>query len=700
MSGTLIVAGLDAATEYGCNVQIVDLTGKSSISETVLVRTTNTGTDSDSDGVQDAEEVLAGADPLLVDTDSDGIEDSLDSFPLDAEESRDTDGDGQGDNADTDDDGDSLPDVYELENGLSPLDPADANADADGDGWTNLVEFTQGTQLTRDDNPPELTVPVHLITESTGALTDVDTGIATAIDAKDGVVPVSVDKTGPFEPGRHVITWTAVDEEGNQSDAQQIVDVLPRISFGANQRIGEGGKVLVEVLMNGYAIEYPVTVAFDISGSAVEYEDFTFANPLHSLTIEEGLIASVEIETIADSDFQDETIVLTFTDIQNAVKGTPDVHQITISEENIVPSVSISVEQAGRAVAAVTTTGGLVTVTAEVTDPNPDDDHIVSWVLSDTELLSPVSTSGNSWVFDPATLSERLYRIVAEVTDDGEPTATTLVESSIKVLLEEPLLLVERDTDGDGLNDALEGLGDADGDRIPDYLDAQAVENLLPVSRGGLLLQSEPGSLLRLGLAAFDSDRTGARIELQAIDSAVDLGMGMSPIAELDYDFPAGVFDFEIAGIAPGATGLVVIPLDTPIAEEAEYRKYSTSFGWGPFIETNIDQVSSAPGLLTCPAPGDNAYTSGLTVGDTCVQLSIEDGGPNDADGLANGVVQDPGGVAIALSQESNEESAGEMDGSIDSTEEPLSEEIDSNTGTVVTDSENGQVSLRSQWSQ
>ena len=58
--------------------------------------------------------------------------------------------------------------------------------------------------------------------------------------------------------------------------------------------------------------------------------------------------------------------------------------------------------------------------------------------------------------------------------------------------------------------------------------------------------------------------------------------------------------------------------------------------------------VASAPGSNgVCPPPGSVSYLVGLNQGDGCVQLTIEDGGPNDEDGVANGAIVDPGGVAI-----------------------------------------------------
>jgi hypothetical protein len=40
-------------------------------------------------------------------------------------------------------------------------------------------------------------------------------------------------------------------------------------------------------------------------------------------------------------------------------------------------------------------------------------------------------------------------------------------------------------------------------------------------------------------------------------------------------------------------------------------------------------------------------YQEGLIIGNVCLRLYIEDGGANDSDGIANGVIDDPGGIAV-----------------------------------------------------
>jgi len=48
-----------------------------------------------------------------------------------------------------DSDGDGMPNPWEKKHGLNPKDPADAAGDIDGDGYTNIEEFINGTDPTR-----------------------------------------------------------------------------------------------------------------------------------------------------------------------------------------------------------------------------------------------------------------------------------------------------------------------------------------------------------------------------------------------------------------------------------------------------------------------------------------------------------------------------------------------------------------------
>ncbi len=108
-----------------------------------------------------------------------------------------------------------------------------------------------------------------------------------------------------------------------------------------------------------------------------------------------------------------------------------------------------------------------------------------------------------------------------------------------------------------------------------------------------------------------------------------------------------GCFDFKATLSTPGGQAVVAMPpLTTPIPSGASFRKYIKG-KWQPFVTNNDNSYASAPGSATvCPPPSATSYQKGLTVGDYCVRLTIIDGGPNDDDGSANGVITDPSGIA------------------------------------------------------
>jgi len=93
-----------------------------------------------SDASGDSNEVQFTPVAISVDSDGDGIDDASDAFPNDPTEWSDSDDDGIGDNADLDDDGDGLPDVWETLYGLDPLSD-DADHDLDNDGVSNMEEY-------------------------------------------------------------------------------------------------------------------------------------------------------------------------------------------------------------------------------------------------------------------------------------------------------------------------------------------------------------------------------------------------------------------------------------------------------------------------------------------------------------------------------------------------------------------------------
>jgi len=88
-----------------------------------------------------------------IDSDRDGIFDGFDNCPVNANPNQaDFEGDGIGDVCDNDLDGDGLPNDYELQNGLDPLNSLDRDADPDFDGFTNIEEFNFGTDPQVADN--------------------------------------------------------------------------------------------------------------------------------------------------------------------------------------------------------------------------------------------------------------------------------------------------------------------------------------------------------------------------------------------------------------------------------------------------------------------------------------------------------------------------------------------------------------------
>ena len=466
----LSLEGLDSGTSYQCNAVATDVTGNVARSDMRLVDTTGVTADSDADGLIDADELVAGTDPALPDTDSDGVLDGADAFPLNELETRDSDSDGVGDNADLDDDGDSLPDEYEIANGLDPLDASDAAIDTNGNGVSNLEEFLRGQDVGTDTIAPELVIPANVIADSRGLQTFVEIGDAIAFDSVDGLVEAVTQSSDFFAPGRNNVVWSATDIVGNTSTAIQVVDVLPQVNFAPSQFASEGSTVTVEVLLNGNATVYPLVVPFTVHGTATVDEDYVAFE--RSVIFESGTSANVEIQLLDDEVSEgDESLILLMGNVENAVVGPGRSHTTTISEQNLPPTLELFASQDGRAVASIGPNDGPVTLSVQVVDPDPEDSHTYDWSGTDNAIVSLNGFTNSVMEFDPFDLSEGIYEFSVTVQDDGEMPTPVIASSILRISAINDTLSLTLDSDGDGISDAIEGTSDADGDRIPDYAD-------------------------------------------------------------------------------------------------------------------------------------------------------------------------------------------------------------------------------------
>lgn len=605
---------------------------------------------------------LAGTgsfDFTIVDTDSDGVPDFRDNCPSNAPASQlDTNNDGQGNVCDDDDDGDSLPDSVELANGLNPLDATDAAQDLNGDGQSNLATYLAcgGSSTCYAISNPRIVTNGNMVVDATGYFTPV-TLTATAIGA-GGALTVTADTTGPFRPGRHVITWsadwTSADLVPQTATTTQSVDVRPLVSLGGSQVLAAGSAVLVPVRLNGAAPAWPVTVTVAGSGASagVDYvlgsSTLTFAGPQ---TVEYLSVQAPENGVAADID-----LVLTLTGVTGEA-ALADVsqrsHTVRITTQPAPPEVQLVVSQGGEQRQVVYAGDGPVTVTALVRDPNGQGTTYCGiWQPAALGLSGIDPCVG---VFDPSAVAPGLYSISLAVSDYRFSVNPAV---SVYLAAGSAPVLSSIDSDGDGLANSLEGAVDENGNGLLDYLDVTGTSapESIPLSLLGaslpLMAVADSGLHLvagRFAVAAQSPLQSGIQVfESQIAEGAV-------PIIDTDHAAIGAIVDFELRGLtAVNRTAHVVLPLPALLLPHVEWRQLAVNGSWAGFIAGTGDALASAPRSADgqCPPPQSASYAPGLIAGNSCVQLTLTDGGPNDADGVVDGNVRVTAAPTVARDDE------------------------------------------------
>ncbi len=270
-----------------------------------------------------------------------------------------------------------------------------------------------------------------------------------------------------------------------------------------------------------------------------------------------------------------------------------------------------------------------------VTPPPPPTDTTTPTVSSTSPVAGATAVQASADVtvtFSEAMASASLTTATFTLVDgSGNPVAGTVTPAGATATFAPTTNLANgttytatvttgaRDLAGNGLAQSrvwsfttVSGASDTDGDGIPDNLDAFPNDNrkgTVPNPMGGqetiIDTSSTPGARL-MGVAAM-------------ADTDTSLNQTGKPAG---FVFGNGVIAFQVAGLAPGGTASVVLTFPASIPANAKVFKIDS----GGFHEF----------------PG--AVISGNTV-----TLTLQDGGAGDADGVANGVIDDPVGLATPV---------------------------------------------------
>ena len=356
-----------------------------------------------------------------------------------------------------------------------------------------------------------------------------------------------------------------------------------------------------------------------------------------SVTIASAHESVIFVNVTSDEDAEgEETVGLTLSNptSENSALGSQGSTELSIVEDAVPPSLSISISQGDNAGQFVSADGGNVLASVEIEDPNGT--HTADWSQSDNNLVPLEGSESLTFSFDPTGLVAGPYLVSADVSDDGISDQVYNVSKVIHIT----------DDSADP---------DLDQDGVPDEFDEVAADHVISIdaSESDLVAVAERGTKLAAGGAATSNAVKGVKVTEAMITSGGEDG-GEAPLngEDTSFDYGSGLYDLEMQQLPePGQSVRIVIPTGAAIPANGTFRIYTEVQSWEDFATDENNAVSSAQGTSrSCPEVGSESYSSGLNEGNYCIELMVEDGGANDADGEVNGVIDILGGVGEPVS--------------------------------------------------
>ncbi|WP_372988476.1 choice-of-anchor U domain-containing protein, partial [Marinobacter sp.] len=420
-------------------------------------------------------------------------------------------------------------------------------------------------------------------------------------------------------------------------------------------------EVTVRAALQGIPAQFPVTVPYQVENhnllgssdldatGSFRFEAGGEQESIISLSLTPA--ASVGEVTIALQQGQG---------ADDALLGNPSEHRLVLRQPAELPlPVRLGIEQGADDLSDLPVASrneGVVTVTAispasgVAFDPAS---HSFDWSQSSL-VLGVQNETGASVQIDPARMTtEDLGTVRVVVTETAGAQRQVTAATRLRFVGDDDLEAIDAFdgflTDGQDSRNRRPICPEGSGN-FRDQPDRNCSET--DRTEGAVYLEAPIGYRLALGQmserASWETGDFGLEISTDEIrDEGADVPVRNARdtlFRHLGY-----LVDFEVSGLDfAGQSVPVVIPLPRGevIPADAVWRKYIRQ-NWETFAEDDANQLFSASSAGDCPWPGSDRWTAGLTEGDNCVRLVIQDGGPNDLDGVADGVIRDPGTLAV-----------------------------------------------------
>ncbi|MES2672928.1 MAG: InlB B-repeat-containing protein [Pseudomonadota bacterium] len=463
-------------------------------------------------------------------------------------------------------------------------------------------------------------------TMTTGTASDFFSAFgASLVDNGNGSYRFTANRSGLYS-----VTFTDTDGQS----LTMTFTVYPTIGFTSTYQESATGKTTqVRVLLDDDPIDYPVEAPFAVDGNVLASD-----LPAQGVfTIASGRVASIQF--VPNSSSGDIDFVLPATGLQNAVLGSIVQHTVSLKDLASVPlNLSVSAQQAGETKQLMLNADGTATLVTSLTGTG----YSYDWSGSAPELGIGSATSAQP-TFNPQTL-KGVYLVKVTVTELAAPNRSITVELLLRIVADAPASYTNfYNLEYQISPNRLPICTDGGMDRVNachDVLSAIYMETLSTYE-------------IKLGRSSDYASWRDLEFALSTEVNDIRDEKGQTALNQKDtqYLHLGYEVDFEISGLEQsGQTVPVVIPLKPgmTIPANAVWRKYSES-GWHNFVEDEVNLLFSAKrdASSACPSPSDTGWTSGLKMGDDCVRLIIQDGGPNDFDARADGVVRDPSVLAV-----------------------------------------------------